>query len=257
MCCVSFWFVLLQFVCRIGGWKGSNATYWPSSCTAGFFAPTSRSYLWTQQKRWRNLQKWDVWARREKGESKNTNINAVSQPSPACASLHVPVSRSCLTQACVHPVCTEWHLSQSVCSMLHFSSLFPVFVWLTRHPQKMLASPRALEIGHACSISLWATFEERQPAGFCFIYRHQNLATTLWRPSLFILYYNRTWLSHHLCGLFWCQIWTFCGGWNSSRCISVELDQSIQLKKRIFFVPVISHEVCYKVASHFRLMSSD
>lgn len=28
---------------------------------------------------------------------------------------------------CVHCLCTEWHLSQSVCSMLHPSLLFPVF----------------------------------------------------------------------------------------------------------------------------------
>lgn len=144
------------------------------------------------------------------------------------------VSHSCLTEVHVHPACTEWHLSQSVCSMLHFSSLFPVFVWLTCHPQKMFASPRRSRLDTlARSHSEPCLKKDSQLASALFI---DTKTCSHSGGPLFILYYNRTRLPHHQCGLFWCQIWTFCGGsasafhmleWNSNRCISDELDLKI------------------------------
>lgn len=96
--------------------------------------------------------------------------------------------------SCVHGVTPQ---------PLHASFLLVVSCFcLTDTPSsKDVCITEALQIGHACSIPLRATFEERQPARFCAIYRHPNLFT-LWRPSFLIWYYNRTRLPHQRCGLF-------------------------------------------------------
>lgn len=94
----------------------------------------------------------------------------------------------CLTFLSYTSVCSSsvhWATPQPV-SWLHASSLLIIscFVWLTS--SKDVCTTELLQIGHARSIPLRATFEGRQPARFRFIHRLQNLFT-LRRPFLFCI----------------------------------------------------------------------
>lgn len=103
-CCISFHFVL--FVClflyrrveRLQRHLLTFLLYYSIMCTnkPKLFVNTAEDV--------KKLKIWDVWAYREKGESKNTNINVVSQPStsmPTYVSLfHIPVLHKCAYILC-------------------------------------------------------------------------------------------------------------------------------------------------------------